>query len=163
MAPHSNTVAQKIPWTEEPGRLQSMGSHRVGHDWSDLAVGVVETYCNFVKQTLVSLEPFCQSSVKWKPRQLPFLGLGAQKIPQGRKCKMKTVRNKMEKKNASLKCREWFCLVKLTTHICDVATLLLAPYYRNASMCVYPETYTNVYCSIILIKKKNENNWNIRI
>ena len=32
MAPHSSTVAQKIPWTEEPGRLQSMGSLRVGHD-----------------------------------------------------------------------------------------------------------------------------------
>ena len=32
MAPHSSTVAQKIPWMEEPGRLQSMGSHRVGHD-----------------------------------------------------------------------------------------------------------------------------------
>ena len=32
MAPHSNTLAWKIPWTEEPGRLQSMGSHRVGHD-----------------------------------------------------------------------------------------------------------------------------------
>ena len=37
MAPHSSTVARKIPWMEEPGRLQSMGSHRVGHDWSDLA------------------------------------------------------------------------------------------------------------------------------
>ena len=37
MAPHSSTVAWKIPWTEEPGRLQSMGSHRVGHDWSNLA------------------------------------------------------------------------------------------------------------------------------
>ena len=37
MAPHSSTVAWKIPWTEKPGRLQSMGSHRVGHDWSDLA------------------------------------------------------------------------------------------------------------------------------
>ena len=37
MAPHSSTVARKIPWTEGPGRLQSMGSHRVGHDWSDLA------------------------------------------------------------------------------------------------------------------------------
>ena len=37
MAPHSSTLAWKIPWTEEPGRLQSMGSHRVGHDWSDLA------------------------------------------------------------------------------------------------------------------------------
>ena len=34
MAPHSSTLAWKIPWTEEPGRLQSMGLHRVGHDWA---------------------------------------------------------------------------------------------------------------------------------
>ena len=34
MAPHSSTLAWKIPWTEEPGRLQSMGSRRVGHDWA---------------------------------------------------------------------------------------------------------------------------------
>ena len=33
MAAHSSTLAWKIPWTEEPGRLQSMGSLRVGHDW----------------------------------------------------------------------------------------------------------------------------------
>ena len=32
MAPHSSILAWKIPWTEEPGRLQSMGSQRVGHD-----------------------------------------------------------------------------------------------------------------------------------
>ena len=32
MAPHSSTLAWKIPWKEEPGRLQSMGSLRVGHD-----------------------------------------------------------------------------------------------------------------------------------
>ena len=32
MASHSSTLAWKIPWTEEPGRLQSMGSLRVGHD-----------------------------------------------------------------------------------------------------------------------------------
>ena len=32
MAPHSSTLAWKIPWTEEPGRLQSMGSQRVGHE-----------------------------------------------------------------------------------------------------------------------------------
>ena len=32
MAIHSNTLAWKIPWTEEPGRLQSMGLQRVGHD-----------------------------------------------------------------------------------------------------------------------------------
>ena len=92
MAPHSSTFAWKIPWTEEPGRLQSMGlleldtterlhfhfslscigegngnplqyscwripgmgkpgglpslgSHRVGHDWSDLAVAAAESFC----------------------------------------------------------------------------------------------------------------------
>ena len=33
MAIHSSTLAWKIPWTEEPDRLQSMGSQRVGHDW----------------------------------------------------------------------------------------------------------------------------------
>ena len=32
MAPHSSTLAWKIPWTEEPGGLQSMGLQRVGHD-----------------------------------------------------------------------------------------------------------------------------------
>ena len=32
MAPHSSTLAWRIPWREEPGRLQSMGSQKVGHD-----------------------------------------------------------------------------------------------------------------------------------
>jgi len=32
MAPHFSTLAWEIPWTEEPGRLQSMGLQRVGHD-----------------------------------------------------------------------------------------------------------------------------------
>ena len=34
MAPHSSTLAWKIPWTEEPGGLQSTGSLRIGHDWT---------------------------------------------------------------------------------------------------------------------------------
>ena len=33
MATHSSILAWKIPWTEEPGRLQSMGSQRIGHNW----------------------------------------------------------------------------------------------------------------------------------
>ena len=37
MAPHSSVLAWRIPGTGEPGGLPSMGSHRVGHDWSDLA------------------------------------------------------------------------------------------------------------------------------
>ena len=36
-ATHSSILAWRIPWTEEPGGLQSMGSYRVRHDWSDLA------------------------------------------------------------------------------------------------------------------------------
>ena len=34
MATHSSTLAWEIPWTEEPGRLQSMGSQRVGYDFT---------------------------------------------------------------------------------------------------------------------------------
>ena len=37
MATHSSILAWRISWTEEPGRLQSMGSQRVGHEWNDLA------------------------------------------------------------------------------------------------------------------------------
>ena len=51
MAPHSSTLAWKIPWTEEPGRLQSMGSLRVGHDWA----------------TSLSLFTFIHWRRKWQP------------------------------------------------------------------------------------------------
>ena len=51
MAPHSTTLAWKIPWTEEPGRLQSMGSLRVGHDWA----------------TSLSLFTFMHWRKKWQP------------------------------------------------------------------------------------------------
>ena len=40
MAPHSSTLAWKIPWMEEPDGLPSMGSHRVRQDWSDLAAAI---------------------------------------------------------------------------------------------------------------------------
>ena len=51
MAPHSSTLAWKIPWTEEPGRWQSMGSLRVGHDWA----------------TSLSLFTFMHCRRKWQP------------------------------------------------------------------------------------------------
>ena len=51
MAPHSSTLAWKIPWTEEPGRLQSMGSRRVGHD----------------SVTSLSLFTFMHWRRKWQP------------------------------------------------------------------------------------------------
>ena len=51
MAPHSSTLAWKLPWTEEPGRLQSMGSLRVGHD----------------SVTSLSLFTFMHWRRKWQP------------------------------------------------------------------------------------------------
>ena len=51
MAPHSSTLAWKIPWIEKPGRLQSMGLLRVGHDWA----------------TTLSLFTFMHWRRKWHP------------------------------------------------------------------------------------------------
>ena len=51
MAPHSSTLAWKIPWTEDPGRLQSTGSRRVRQDWP----------------TSLSLSTFMRWKRKWQP------------------------------------------------------------------------------------------------
>ena len=45
MATHSSVLAWRIPGTGEPGGLQSMGSHRVGHDLSDLAAAAAANNC----------------------------------------------------------------------------------------------------------------------
>ena len=44
MATHSSVLAWRIPGTAEPGGLLSMGSHKVGHDWSDLAAAAAAAY-----------------------------------------------------------------------------------------------------------------------
>ena len=43
MASHSSVLAWRIPGMREPGGLPSMGLHRVGHDWSDLAAAAAQT------------------------------------------------------------------------------------------------------------------------
>ena len=43
MATHSSDLAWRVPGTGEPGGLPSMGSHRVGHDWNDLAAAAAGT------------------------------------------------------------------------------------------------------------------------
>ena len=57
MVPHSSTLAWKIPWMEEPGRLQCMGSLRVRHDWA----------------TSLSLFTFMHWRRKWQPLQCSCL------------------------------------------------------------------------------------------
>ena len=48
MATHSSVLAWRIPGTAEPGGLPSMGSHRVGHDWSDFAAAAAATILKFL-------------------------------------------------------------------------------------------------------------------
>ena len=62
MTTHSSVLAWRIPGMGEPGGLPSMGSHRVGHDWSDLACNV----CNFWLQCIM-----VWIGIPWSP--LPFI------------------------------------------------------------------------------------------
>ena len=56
MATHSSVLAWRIPRTGEPGGLPSMGSHRVGHDWSDLAAAAATFTENYFQATLHVLQ-----------------------------------------------------------------------------------------------------------
>ena len=59
MATHSRVLAWRIPGTGEPGGLQSVGSHRVGHDWSNLAAAVtVKLRCKLCVWVFESLNLF---------------------------------------------------------------------------------------------------------
>ena len=53
MATHSSILAWRIPGTEEPGGLLSMGSHRVGHDRSDLAAAEVACEITRIKDKIL--------------------------------------------------------------------------------------------------------------
>ena len=57
MATHSNTLAWKIPWTEEPGRLQSMGSQKVGHTVTSLSLSP-QRYAFTFQKGMKPQEPF---------------------------------------------------------------------------------------------------------
>ena len=73
MATKSSVLAWKIPWTEKPGRLQSMGSHRVGHDRSDLAA----VLCLFIYLSL-----FVSFIVSWGfVLQFIIIALHLEEIP----------------------------------------------------------------------------------
>ena len=58
MATHSNVLAWRIPGTGEPGGLPSMGSHRVGHDWSDIAAAAAHPYVTTGKTIALTRQTF---------------------------------------------------------------------------------------------------------
>ena len=71
MAAHYSVLAWSIPWTEEPGRPQCVGSQRVGHDWSDLACTHAEGPCTGVHSVpMCSL--LCSLVLEWTT-PVPFM------------------------------------------------------------------------------------------
>ena len=76
MATHSSSLAWKIPWTEEPGRLQSTGLQRVRHDWAPTHIHKKENMQILGRLTeLVSLQ--LASSEQWRAYIIWALGLWA--------------------------------------------------------------------------------------
>ena len=85
MATHSSTLNWKIPGTGEPGGQPSVGSHRVGHDWSDLATAaarilglsqVAQWYRIFLQSRKLGFHPWVRKipwSKKWQPTQVFLL------------------------------------------------------------------------------------------
>ena len=63
MATHSSILAWRVPGTGEPGGLPSMGSHRIGHDWSDLAAAAAAAAARASKVTLKDLQARLQQYV----------------------------------------------------------------------------------------------------
>ena len=56
-ATHSSIFAWRIPWTVEPGGLQSIASYRVGHDWSDLVCMHTLIFLHFLVRILYTMKP----------------------------------------------------------------------------------------------------------
>ena len=87
MAVHSRTLAWKILWTEEPGRLQSMGSQRVGHDWAtsmSMSMSMSTSYwvlgtkegigcLSFIVRVEDMLFWLANPLLVWKPNSFPWL------------------------------------------------------------------------------------------
>ena len=69
MATHSSVLAWRIPGTGEPGGLPSMGSHRVGHDWSDLAAAVVSNVQSVTKDKVSCLFKNKKKKPQFKTRK----------------------------------------------------------------------------------------------
>ena len=65
MATHSNTLAWKIPWTEEPGRLQSMGSVRVRHDFTFTINNHTISMITMVTLPFPSTDVHCRIELQW--------------------------------------------------------------------------------------------------
>ena len=116
MAPHPSTLAWKLPWTEEPGRLQSMGSQRVRHDWV----------------TSLSLFIFMHWRRKWQPTPafLPGESQGRRRLPSTGSQSRTRLKRLSHLCIFNIEVGLWFdwalhCLMQITVMAAAAATKLL--------------------------------------
>ena len=123
MAPHSSTLAWKIPWTEEPGGLQSMGSLRVGHDWA----------------TSLSLFTFMHWRRKWQPTPVFLPGES-----QGRwslvGCRLWYC-TELDTTEVTQQQQQQQRVVKT-----DISGFAQAVFMYNCKMCIYGSLIIRVFC-----------------
>ena len=72
METHSSVPAWRIPWTEEPGGLQPMGSPRVGHDWSYLVL-IIHQICRQGHEKVFLMMRLQLRNTEWPPRTTQLL------------------------------------------------------------------------------------------
>ena len=130
MASHSSTPAWKIPWTEEPGRLQSMGLRRVGHYWA----------------ISLSLFTFMHWRRKWQPTPV-FLagesrGWGAwwaavYGVAQSR-TRLKRLSSSSSRAETCIDvASSWWCVVGVSHTGCTTTCLILPSDWNQAKGCFY--------------------------
>ena len=138
MAIHSSTLAWKIPWTEKPGRLQSMGSQRIGHDWA-------------TSLSLVTLSPLESGGLSIVQTSKPRLQLS---FPKGQR------RGKETKKSRWAWVVSWsspyrgrsfpLCVcvcVCVSMHVCVMASLL-----ESLRLCSHSEKVMAIHSSTLAWK-----------
>ena len=121
MAPHSSTLAWKIPWMEEPGRLQSMGSLRVGHAWA----------------TSLSLFTFMHWRRKWQstPVFLPGESQGQGSLVGCRRTQLKWLSSSSS--------------ICLCIYLC-IRLSMYPSMYLCICLSMYPSIYVSMYLSMYL-------------
>ena len=83
MAPHSSTLAWKIPWTEEPGGLLSMGSLRVRHDWVT-SLSLFTFHFHALEKDMTTHSSVLDWKIPWVEELGRLLSMGSQSPPGGR-------------------------------------------------------------------------------
>ena len=111
MATHSSILAWKIPWTEDPGRLQSTGLQRVGHDWATSLHFTSSQVALVVKKK----KPTCQYRRHRRGRFDPWVG----KIPWRRKWQLTPIflPGESHGQKSLAGCSPWDCIELDTTEV----------------------------------------------